>query len=59
MNMEMTVILRVNDSHTDNVLGDFFVSSVGIVLKKVKLFSVILLVCPQVYLIKCLSFYTV
>lgn len=59
MNMEMTVILRMNDSHTDNVLGDLFVSSMGIILKKVKLFSVMLLLCPQVYLIKRLSFYTV
>lgn len=44
MNMEMTVILRMNGSHTENVPGDSSVTAVGIVLNMVKLFSVILLV---------------
>lgn len=43
MNMEMTVTLRVSDSHTENVPRDLSVSSVGIVLKKVKWFSGLLL----------------
>lgn len=43
MSMEMTVILRMNDSHADNMPGDLSVSAVGIVLKKVKLFSGLLL----------------
>lgn len=53
------MILRMNDSHTENMPGDLSVSTVGIVLKKVKLFSVILLVHTWMYLIKHLSFYTV
>lgn len=53
------MILRMNDSHTENMLGDLPVSAVGIILKKVKLFSVILLVLTWIYLIKHLSFYTV
>lgn len=52
MNTEMTIILRMNDSHTENVPGDLYMSPVGIVLKKVKLFSVLLLVCTWIYLNK-------
>lgn len=59
MDMEMTVILRMNDSHTENVPGDSSVSAVGIVLQKVELFSVILLLVTWMYLIQHLSFYTV
>lgn len=59
MDMEMTVILRMNDSHTENVPGDSSVTAVGIVLQKAELFSVILLLVTWMSLIQYLSFYTV
>lgn len=60
MNMEMRVILRMNDSHVLRTCQvTLSVSAVGIVLNKVKLFSVLPLGLTWIYLIKHLSFYTV